>query len=175
MSESAQPRRLYPQRLQNAFMQVGEPDAEFRPWPGRLLARMLQGLILGAAGVGILVQGFLHLDNIVECLLGGLVLVAIGAVMALKMWTIWGECFLLCPKGLVRRRGLRVLACRWQQIKMITEKEGEQSYQIVVAHGDPWELDADHTREVAVLAAKLRELSHRHHIRWEVKKKEKED
>jgi hypothetical protein len=169
-------RRIYPQRLQNAFMQVGEPEAEFRPFVGRLLGRVLLGLLIAAAGVGLCIVGVLYLaDDLVECLVFGVMLVAFGLAIAWKMWSIWGQCFLVCPGGLVRQRGLQVKTCRWEQVRVIQETEGKTAYQIFVANGPSWPLDEDHTRQIADLVARLRQRAQKHSIKWEMVKPKKAD
>ena len=107
MSEAAPRRRIYPQRLQNAFMQVGEPEAEFRPHFPHLFSRVLIGLLIVAGGVALCAFGLFVLDDVVECLGFGAVLIVMGVYMTWKMWTIWGQCIMLCPRGLVRGAGLR--------------------------------------------------------------------
>jgi hypothetical protein len=174
MSEPAR-RRIHPQRMQNAFMQVGEPDAEFRPWPLRLFARVMAGLLLVVVGLAVWVLGWFDTDDLIECLIFGVVLIGAGIGLAWKMWTLWGQRILLCPGGLVRRRGLKVVACRWGQIKVIREKEGRNAYEIVLVKGESWDLDNDHTQEIAMLAASLRERAKQHSVHWEMVKQEKEE
>ncbi len=161
--------------MQNAFMQVGEPDAEFRPHPLRLFGRVLIGLVIAGVGLGICAFGFIDLEDVVECLVFGAALIVVGLGMAWKVFGIWGQCLFCCPNGMVRRRGLKVEACRWEQIKIIRETEGKSSYEIIRAQGESWTFDDDHTQEIAGLAGKLRDVAGRHSIRWEIRKEEKKD
>jgi hypothetical protein len=164
------PRRFYPQRLQYAFALVGgHPEAEYRPVTGRLLAGIVGGFLLVAAGVFLVVFG--ASEEEIELILLGLFLPVVGFFLAWKMWRVWGQKVFVCAEGLVRQCGRRIDCCRWTEIKEVIEKGGKTtSYRLVPCKGREWVLDADSTGRVKRLMLHIRHITEKHSIPWKVEK-----
>jgi hypothetical protein len=163
-------RRYYPQRLQYAFVQVGgQPEAEFRPYPLRLIAGIVVGLVAVAGGLWLCLFGISEEES--GLIVTGLVVAGFGLALAWGMYRVWGEQLYVCPGGLVRRRGARLECRRWADVKEMVQKEGTSSYRLVPRKGDDWTLDANHTQQIDDLIARIRRLSENHSITWTVEKK----
>ncbi len=167
MSHDPPRRRYYPQRLQYAFARVGgEPLAEFRPFPLRLVAGIVGGLVAVVAGLVGCVLGILEVDW--EVLVGALLVLGVGIALAWRMWRAWGQMFLVCPGGLVRQRGGRVECCSWTELKEIIQKKGTSRYQLVRRQGEAWSLDANDTQQIDQLIERIRGLTEKFSVRWKV-------
>ena len=165
MSETAPRRRIYPQRLQYAFVRVGgEPEAEFRPLPLRLGAIMVGGFVLVLVGVAVCLFGLSEEDW--EVIVLGLGVGGFGLFLGWATWGLWGQQILVCPGGLVRQRGRRVDCLLWADVKQVVQKKGSSSYHLVVHKGKDWSLDANQAQQFARLIDCLRRLTEKHSIPW---------
>jgi hypothetical protein len=161
--------RIFPQRLQYAFAEVGQPVAEFRPSPLRVAVCIVGGVLLACAALT--AGGFLllHVDaGVFEVLT---VVGVFGVVTAVGVWRVVGQRWLVCPGGLVRARGPQVECCPWEQVREIRETAGksglgEPTYTVCRKDAAEWAIDANAVGDLAGLAALLREGAERHAVAW---------
>ena len=167
--------RLYPQRVQHGFQQLGGPPLEDFAANGAIVfLALVGGLALLAAGVVLAAYCFRNFDSdLWEYLLWApLILLAAGGYFAWRGWSLWGQELMVCPRGLLLRDGSDVRLCKWEDIRRI-EEAGKQDYQIVRKKGDSWHLDSLHTPKIGKLEARLRQEAQARKIPW-TKKKEAE-
>ena len=162
--------RLYPQRVQHGFQQLGgAPLDEFHPTGAILFLTAIGGLALFAAGVVLCVWGVRNFDeDVLEHFWVPLILLGFGGYLAWRGWHLWGQELMLCPNGLLLRTGSEVRLCRWDDIKRVEQQKGKRS-------GNSWRLDPLHTPAIGKLMAALRERCQDRKIPWNVvEKKESE-
>ncbi len=165
--------RIFSQRLQYAFAEVGQPVAEFRPSPLRVAVCIVGGVLLACAALA--AAGFLlfTLDDGLEEVLTAVAAAGIfGVLLTVGVWRVIGQRWLVCPGGLVRARGRQVEHCPWEQVREIRETAGQSplgtvTYTVCRKEGEAWTIDANAAAELDRFAQLLREAAGRHAIHWE--------
>ncbi|MBY0228472.1 MAG: solute carrier family 23 protein [Gemmataceae bacterium] len=170
-------RRVYPQRVQHGFQQLGGPPLdEFFPNNAVLFLTGIGGWIMLGAGVFAVVWGIRNFEeDVLELWWVPLILLGLGAYLAWRGWHLWGQELMVCPNGLLLRTGSEVRLCRWDDIKRVEQQKGKQVYEIVRKKGESWHLDPLHTPRIGKLEAALRAGCQDRKIPWTlVEKKEAE-
>ena len=164
--------RIFPQRLQYAFAEVGQPVAEFRPSPLRVAVCIVGGVLLACGALAAAGFVLFNLDeDVVEALAVVGAVGVFGAVTAVGVWRVIGQRWLLCRGGLVRARGRRVEHCLWEQVREIRETAGKSNlssatYTVCRQGGEDWTIDANAVAELDRFVALLREVAGRNSIQW---------
>ena len=164
--------RIFPQRLQYAFAEVGQPVAEFRPSPLRVAVCIVGGVLLACGAMA--AAGFLlfNLDeDVVEALAVVGAVGVFGIVMAVGVWRVIGQRWVICRGGLVRARGRQVEHCPWEAVREIRETAGASplspaNYTVCRKEAEDWTIDANAVGDLHRFAALLREAAGRSAIRW---------
>jgi hypothetical protein len=165
--------RIFPQRLQYAFAEVGQPVAEFRPSPLRVAVCIVGGVLLACAALAAAGFVLFNLDeDVVEALAVVGAVGVFGLALAVGVWRVIGQRWLVCPGGLVRSRGRQVEHCAWEQVREIRETTGKSNlagatYTVCRNGGEDWSVDANAVADLDRFAQLLREAARRHSIRWE--------
>jgi hypothetical protein len=164
--------RIFPQRLQYAFAEVGQPVAEFRPSPLRVAVCIVGGVLLACAAMAAI--GFI-LFNLGDGLEEALAVVGaagvFGVVMAVGVWRVIGQRWVICRGGLVLSRGRQVEHCPWEAVREIRETAGASplspaNYTVCRKEAEDWTIDANAVGDLHRFAALLREAAGRSAIRW---------
>jgi hypothetical protein len=164
--------RIFPQRLQYAFAEVGQPVAEFRPSPLRVAMCIVGGVLLACAALAATVFVVLNLGDGLEEALGVVGAAGVfGIVLAVSVWRVIGQRWLLCKGGLVRARGGKVEYCLWEQVREVRETAGKSAlpsstYTVCRKGGEDWTIDANAVAELDRFVALLREAAGRNSINW---------
>src|SRR5437764_1115254 len=89
--------RLYPQRVQHGFQQLGgAPLDEFFPNPLVLFLTGVGGWVLFAVGAVLLVWGIRNFDeDVLEFFWVPFIPLGLGAYLAWRGWHLWGQELLL--------------------------------------------------------------------------------
>src|SRR5205085_10842960 len=90
--------RIFPQRLQYAFAEVGQPVAEFRPSPLRVAVCIVGGVLLACGALTAAGFFLLNLDeDVVEALTVVGAVGVFGVVLAVGVWRVIRQRWLVCP------------------------------------------------------------------------------
>src|SRR5262249_19573838 len=154
--------------LRDVVMQFGFPIEKFALGMGRKKAGRIGGLLLVAAGIGIVIWTIAAGLNPMMALPGAaLVLAGVGLIVVTRR--IGSLAVLVCPRGLVVAKPGQVETCTWDQITEVQESGAGSRFIIERADGTRLTFTSETVPRIGRFGQLLRPEIERRKIPWKKK------